>query len=57
MIDSLGTSIKLYTGRLHPEVQLLTLLNAIFSRKGTPFVNLLLINVAHVKNLVVLCLP
>ena len=33
-------STKFYTGRLHPEVQTLTLLYTIFERKGTPFVHL-----------------
>ena len=35
---------KFYTGRLHPEVQLLTLLYAICDRKDTPFIYLLLAN-------------
>ena len=34
-------SKKCYTGRLRPEVKLLTLLYTIFFRKGTPFVYLL----------------
>ena len=35
---------NVYTGRLRPKVQLLTLLNTIFHEKGTPFVYLLLTN-------------
>ena len=35
-----GNSTKFYTGRLHPEVQTLTLLYTIFDRKVTPFVYL-----------------
>ena len=35
-----GHSTKFYTGRLHPEVQTLTLLCTICDRKGTPFVHL-----------------
>ena len=35
-------SKEFYTGRLRPEVQLLTLLYTIFFRKGAPFVYLLL---------------
>ena len=34
-------SRKVYTGRLRPEVQPLTLLYTIYDRKGTPFVYLL----------------
>ena len=37
-----GYSKKFYTGRLRPEVQLLTLLYTIFFRKDTLFVYLLL---------------
>ena len=32
------SSLKLYTGRLRPKVQLLTLLYTIFDRKGDPFI-------------------
>ena len=41
-----GYSTNFYTGRLHPEVQPLTLLHVytIFHEKGTPFVLLLLTN-------------
>ena len=35
-----GHSTKFYKGRLRPEVQTLTLLYAIFERKGIPFVYL-----------------
>ena len=35
-----GHSTKFYTGRLHPEVQTLTLLYTIFDRKGTLFIYL-----------------
>ena len=37
-----GYSTNIYTGRLRPEVQPLTLLKTIFCEKGTPFVYLLL---------------
>ena len=47
-----GHSTKLCTGRLHPEVQPLTLSYAIFDRKETPFVYLLLTNSAPVTYLV-----
>ena len=36
-----GFSTKFYTGRLHPDVQTLTLLYTIIERKDTPFVYLL----------------
>ena len=39
-----GYSLNVYTGRLRPEVQPLTLLYTIFHEKGTPFVYLLLTN-------------
>ena len=39
-----GVSKTFYTGKLRPEVQLLTLLYTIFHEKGTPFVYLLLTN-------------
>ena len=47
--NSLGTSIIFYAGRLRPEVQPLTLIYAIFGRKGTPFVKLLFTNGALSK--------
>ena len=56
-LSSRGTSIIFFTGRLRPEVHPLTLLHAIFGRKGTPFSSLLLTNGAPIKNLVVLCIP
>ena len=37
-------STKFYTGRLRPEVQILTLLYTIFGRKGSPLVYVLLTN-------------
>ena len=37
-------STNFYTGRLHPEVQPLTLLETIFHEKGTPLVYPLLTN-------------
>ena len=39
-----GYSTNVYTGRLRPEVQPLTLLYTIFHEKGTPFIYLLLTN-------------
>ena len=39
-----GYSTNVYTGRLHPKVQPLTLLYTIFHEKGTPYVCLLLTN-------------
>ena len=40
-----GTQLaNVYTGRLRPEVQPLTLSHTIFHKKGTPFVYLLLTN-------------
>ena len=39
-----GYSTNVYTGRLRPEVQPLTLLYTIFHKKGTPFVYILLTN-------------
>ena len=39
-----GYSTKVYTGRLRPEIQPLTLLYTIFERKGTPFVYILWTN-------------
>ena len=39
-----GYSTNVYTGRLRPEVQPLTLVYAILHEKGTPFVHLLLTN-------------
>ena len=39
-----GYSTNVYTARLRPEVQPLTLLNTIFHEKGIPFVYLLLTN-------------
>ena len=39
-----GYSTNVYTGRLRPEVQPLTLLYTIFHEKGIPFVHLLLTN-------------
>ena len=39
-----GYSTNVYTGRLRPEVQPLTLLYTIFHEKSIPFVYLLLIN-------------
>ena len=40
-----GYSTSVYTGRVCPEVQFLTLLYTIFHEKGTPFVYFLLTNV------------
>ena len=37
-------STNVYTGRLRPEIQPLTLLYTIFPQKGTPFVYFLLTN-------------
>ena len=44
LCEARGYSTNVYTGRLRPEVQPLTLLNTIFHDKGTPFVYLLLKN-------------
>ena len=41
---SRGYSTNVYTGRLRPEVQPLTLSYTIFHEKGSPFVFLLLTN-------------
>jgi len=35
-----GYSTKVYTGRLHPEVQPIALLYTVFDKKATPFVYL-----------------
>ena len=43
-IAGVGYSRNVYTGRLHPEVQPLTLLYTLFHEKGTPFVHFLLTN-------------
>ena len=43
-ISTQQSTTEFYTGRLRPEVQLLTLLYTIFGRKCTPFVHLLLTN-------------
>ena len=40
----LNKYLYVYTGRLRPEIQLLTLLQTIFYVKGTPFVYLVLTN-------------
>ena len=50
--DQFGYSTNVYTGRLRPEVQPLTLLYTIFHEKGTPFVYLLLTKGAPFKYLV-----
>ena len=47
-----GYSTNVYTGRLRPEVQPLTLLHTIFHEKGTIFVYLLLTNGAPFTYLV-----
>ena len=47
-----GYSTNVYTGRLRPEVQPLTLLYTIFHKKGTPFVYILLTNVTPFTYLV-----
>jgi len=47
-----GYATNVYTGRLHPEVQTLTLLYIIFHEKGASFEYLLLTNGTSFKNLV-----
>ena len=47
-----GYSRNVYMGRVRPEVQPLTLLYAIFHKKGTPFVHFLLTNGTPLTHLI-----
>ena len=53
-----GVPKKWYTGRLHPKVRPLTLLDTVFDRKVPPFVYLPLVNdtLFHIPS-IELCIP